>query len=232
MAKTPVVTRSNKYYKRSRISEKRFRQLVRLFAQDLAASDVAVLTGLQRKSVNTIYAKIRTRIAQACERESPFESGEVEVDESYFGARRVRGKRGRGAGGKTPVFGLLKRHGRVYTEIVPDYSKATLQAIIRGRVAVEVAILSDGWRGYNGLVDVGYAKHFRVDHGANQFALGNRHINGIESFWSFAKRRLQKFNGVPAHMFYLHLKECEWRFNNRKNDLYKELLKLLRTNPI
>jgi transposase-like protein len=232
MAITPLVTGQNRYYKRSRISEAKFRQLVRLFAQDLAASDVAVLTGLQRKSVNDIYFKIRTRIAQACERESPFESGEVEVDESYFGARRVRGKRGRGAGGKTPVFGLLKRNGRVYTEIVPDCSKATLQAIIRGRVAVEVAIHSDGWRGYNGLVDVGYAKHFRVDHGANEFALGNRHINGIESFWSFAKRRLQKFNGVPPHTFYLHLKECEWRFNNRQNDLYKELLKLLRNHPI
>ena len=231
------MTRQNRYYKRSRISEAKFRQLVRLFAQDLAASDVAVLTGLQRKSVNIIYFKIRTRIAQACERESPFESGEVEVDEvevdeSYFGARRVRGKRGRGAGGKTPVFGLLKRNGRVYTEIVPNCSKATLQAIIRGRVAPEVAIHSDGWRGYNGLVDVGYAKHFRVDHGANEFALGNRHINGIESFWSFSKRRLQKFNGVPAHTFYLHLKECEWRFNNRQNDLYKELLKMLRKHPI
>ena len=227
-----MVTRHNKYYKRSRISEGKFRQLARLFAQDLAASDVAQLTGLQRKTVNSIYFKIRVRIAQACERESPFVSGEVEVDESYFGARRVRGKRGRGAGGKTPVFGLLKRNGRVYTEIVPNCRKATLQAIIRGRVAPEVAIHSDGWRGYDGLVDVGYAKHLRVDHSANEFAAGSRHINGIESFWSFAKRRLQKFNGVPNHTFYLHLKECEWRFNNRHDNLYKQLLKLLRQNPI
>jgi len=227
-----MVTRQNKYYRRSRISEKKFRQLARLFAQDLAASDVAQLTGLQRKTVNSIYFKIRVRVAQACERESPFVSGEVEVDESYFGPRRVRGKRGRGASGKTPVFGLLKRNGRVYTEIVPNCRKATLQAIIRGRVAPEVAIHSDGWRGYDGLVDVGYAKHFRVDHSTNEFATGSRHINGIESFWSFAKRRLQKFNGVPNHTFYLHLKECEWRFNNRHDNLYKQLLNLLRQYPI
>ncbi len=116
--------------------------------------------------------------------------------------------------------------------VKPRCKLSLLQAIIRGRVAPEVAIHSDGWRGYNGLVDVGYAKHFRVDHSANEFALGSRHINGIESFWSFAKRRLQKFNGVPAHTFYLHLKECEWRFNNRQSDLYKELLKLLRIYPI
>jgi transposase-like protein len=203
-----------------------------LFAQDLPASDVAVLTGLQRKTVNSIFFKIRVRIAQACERQSPFSSGEVEVDESYFGARRVRGKRGRGASGKTPVFGLLKRNGCVYTEIVPNCSQAVLQKVIRGRVSPEVVIHSDGWRGYDGLVDVGYARHFRVEHGSNEFVCGSRHINGIESFWSFAKRRLQKFNGVPSHTFYLHLKECEWRFNNRHANLYQELLKLLRNNPI
>ena len=232
MAKTPCVARQNKYYRRSRISEKKFRQLAHCFAQDLCATNTAALTGLTTKTVNTIYLKIRSRIAQECERESPFASGEVEVDECYFGARRVRGKRGRGAAGKTPVFGLLKRQGKVYTEIVPDCRKATLQAIIRGRVSPEVAIHSDGWRGYDGLVDVGYARHFRVDHGANEFACGPRHINGIESFWSFAKRRLQKFNGVPHHTFYLHLKECEWRFNNRNANLYQELLKLLRQHPI
>jgi len=231
-----VVTRHHKYYKRSRISEAKFRQLVRLFAQDLAASDVAALTGLQRKTVNSIFFKIRTRIAQECERQSPLAQGEVEVDESYFGPRRVRGKRGRGAGHKTPVFGLLKRQGKVYTEIVPDCRKAMLQAmlqaIIRGRVALESVIHSDGWRGYDGLVDVGYAKHLRVEHGNNEFGFGTRHINGIESFWNFAKRRLQKFNGVPAHTFYLHLKECEWRFNRRNDNLYLELLKSLRENPI
>ena len=107
------VTGFNKYYRRSRISEKRFRQLACLFAFDLSASDTARLTGLTTKTVNSIYLKLRARIAQDCERESPFAGGEVEVDESYFGARRVRGKRGRGASGKTPVFGLLKRKGRV-----------------------------------------------------------------------------------------------------------------------
>ena len=69
---------------------------------------------------------------------------------------------------------------------------------------------ADGWRGYNGLVDVGYSKHFRVYHGDNEFANGNRHINGIESFWSYAKRRLIKFNGVSKRTFYLHLKETEF----------------------
>ena len=180
---------------------------------------------------NSLFSASTAFIAEECERVSPF-SGEVEVDECYFGARRVRGKRGRGASGKTPVFGLLKRSGKVYTEIVPDCSKATLQAIIRGRIAPETVIHSDGWRGYDGLVDVGYAKHYRVHHGKNEFARGTHHINGIESFWSFAKHRLQKFHGIAPQTFYLHLKECEWRFNMRHSNLYAELLQLLRKYPL
>ncbi len=199
---------------------------------DFNATDVAQLNGIRRKAVTLIFLKIRQRIAEECERASPF-SGEVEVDESYFGARRVRGKHGRGgASGKTPVFGLLKRHGKVYTEIVPDCSKATLQAIIRGRIKPDAVIHSDGWRGYDGLVDVGDAKHYRVHHGKNEFARGTHHINSIESFWSFAKHRLQKFHGIAPHTFYLHLKECEWRFNMRHSNLYAELLKLLNNHPL
>ncbi len=146
--------------------------------------------------------------------------------------RRVRGKRGRGAGGKTIVFGLLKRADCVYTEIVPNASKATLQAIIRGRIDPGSVVNTDGWRGYDGLVDLGIDKHFRVNHGNNEFVRGAHHVNGIESFWSFAKRRLAKFNGVPTKTFALHLKECEFRFNHRHANLSKAVLKLLIENPI
>jgi len=87
-------------------------------------------------------------------------------------------------------------------------------------------------RGYDGLVDIGFDKHFRVHHGNNEFASGERHLNGIESFWGFAKRCLAKFNGVPEHTFYLHLKETEFRFNLRRDNLYYAILKLLRSNPL
>jgi transposase len=226
------VQRLNRYYRRARIAEAKFRLLIWHFALDLHAADAAHLTGVSHRSVITIFGKIRQLIAEECERQSPFKTGEVEVDESYFGPHRVRGKRGRGAARLTIVFGLLKREGRVYTEIVPDCKKATLQAMIRGRVSADAVIHSDGWRGYDGPVDVGYAKHFRGHHGANEFANGESHINGIESFWSFAKRRLQKFNGVPAATFHLHLKESEWCFNHRHDNLYLELLKLLRQYPL
>ena len=93
-------------------------------------------------------------------------------------------------------------------------------------------IHSDGWRGYDGLVDIGFDRHFRVNHGSSEFTRGEHHINGIESFWSYAKRRLQKFNGISVTTFYLHLKETEFRFNHRRDNLYFELLSLLRLNPV
>jgi transposase-like protein len=223
------MTIKNKYVKRSKISEAKFRELVKLFSLDLASHNIAILTNLNRNTTNRYLYLLRKSIAEFCEQQSPF-SGEIEVDESYFGAKRIKGKRGRGASGKTPVFGILERGGKVYTEIVPDCAKATLQAIIRGKVSPESVIHSDSWRGYNGLVDIGYKKHFRVKHGVNEFVSGKSHINGIESFWSFAKRRLLKFHGIPKSTFYLHLKECEFRFNCRNENLYGLLLKLCRNN--
>lgn len=224
-------TGKNRYYRRSRISEWKFRRLIRAFAMDLTATDAAELTGLSLRSVNDIYLKIRRRIAGHCEAQSPFQ-GEVEIDESYFGPRRVRGKRGRGTGGKTIVFGVLKRGDHVYTQIVPDVKKNTLRKAIRGKVDLDTIIHSDGWPGYDGLVDVGYAKHLRVNHGDNEFANTRSHINGIESFWSYAKHRLARFHGVAGHTFHLHLKETEFRFNHRRDNLYLAVLKLLRKNPL
>jgi transposase-like protein len=221
----------NRYAIRARISEPRFRQIVRLFALDLDATQIAALSGLNRNTINRYLRGIRERIAEYCESKSPF-SGEIEVDESYFGARRIKGKRGRGAFGKTAVFGVFKRNGCVYTEIVPDCRKTTLQGIIRGRVTLDSVIYSDGWRGYNGLVDVGYGKHLRVNHGQDEFVRGKTHINGIEGFWGFAKSRLNRFRGMNKHTFYLHLKECEFRFNYRKQNLYHLILKLCRNRPL
>lgn len=91
------------------------------------------------------------------------------------------------------MFGILKRGGKVYTEIVPDCTRDTLIKIIRGKVGIESIIHSDSWHSYGGLVDMGYEKHFRVNHGNNEFALKSNHINGIESFWSYANAGLGSF---------------------------------------
>ncbi len=225
-----VMKTKNKYVNRSKISEAKFRQIVKLFSLDLNAVQIAEITGLNRNTVNRYLHGIRVRIAEYCETFSPF-CGEIEVDESYFGGKHS-GKRGRGAAGKTIVFGLLKRNEKVYTEIVPNVKAKTLQSVIRGRVSIDSVIHSDKWRGYDGLVDVGYEKHFRVDHGKGEFVCGHSHINGIEGFWGYSKTRLTKCRGVPNSHFYFHLKECEFRFNHRSDNLYLLLLKIIRENPL
>lgn len=206
--------------------------MLRLFAFDLEAAKVAALTGINRNTINQYFVAIRRRIARLCEHETPLR-GIIEVDESYFGPKRVKGKRGRGAGSKTIVFGIFKRNGRVYTEIVPDAEKRTLQGVIRGKVDIRSIIHSDGWRGYDGLVDLGYRKHHRVLHGEDVFALSRgRHINGIESFWGTAKTRLAKRRGIRKDLFYFHLKECEFRFNYRHENLYQKLLEIIKGDPL
>ena len=130
------------------------------------------------------------------------------------------------------MFGLLKRNGSVYTEIVPNAQKRTLLQVIRGRVAVLSVLHSDGWRGSDGLVDLGYGNTSGVRHDANVFATNRTHINGIESFWSSAKTRLARRRGIRPEYFYLHLKECEFRFNHRRDNLYRTLLRMTREDPL
>lgn len=224
----------NRYVVRSRVSEAVFRRFVRHVAADLTAVQIARLTGLNRNTVNRLLGCLRERMAQACELERPLR-GHVEVDESYFGPRRVKGKAGRGAGKKTIVFGICKRHGKVYTEVVEDCTKATILAVIRGRIDLRSVVHTDGFKSYDGLVDMGYKKHLRVDHARNEFSSRSvraNHINGIEGFWGYAKTRMARFRGMHSSTFYLHLKECEFRFNHRRQDMYHVLLKLCRENPL
>jgi transposase len=96
----------------------------------------------------------------------------------------------------------------------------------------ESVIYSDNWRGYNGLVDVVYGKRLGVDHGRNEFAKGKTHISGIEGFWGFAKARLARFRGMRKTTFYLHVKEYEFRFNSRGDNLYMTILKIVRMKPL
>jgi len=222
----------NKYYKRSRISEKKFRQIIKFFSIDLEAKKIAILTEVNIKTINKILFMVRKRIAELAEQESEFKSGEIEIDESFFGARRVRGKRGRGALGKTIVFGMKKRKGNVYTQIVKNCSAKELVPIIQRHTTPNTIVYSDEWKAYDGLVNFGYKKHYRVTHSKDVFANGRAHVNGIENFWGIAKTRLSKFRGMHKSTFYFHLKETEWRFNHRQDDLYMLLLKEFRRRPL
>jgi transposase len=223
----------NKYMNRSHISERQFRDIIRLFALDLDAAHIAKFTKISRNTINSILSRIRDRIVALAEKEADmFKTGEIEIDESYFGARRARGKRGRGAYGKTKVFGMIKRGNNVYTQVVKNCSAAELVPIIKRLAHNDCTIYSDEWKAYDGLVNVGYKQHYRVKHSDDDFANGRAHVNGIENFWGVAKTRLTRFRGIRSDRFYKHLKETEFRFNHRQDNLYLLLLSELRHIPI
>ena len=164
-----ILSMKNKYIYRSRISEKKFREILKYFAQDIEATKIANLTGISRISVNKILKNIRILMASECEKISKF-SGEIEIDESYFGSRRVRGKRGRGAANKTPVFGMLKRDGRVYAQIVKNYSASELIPILSQYSKLDSSTkYLDYSKAYDGLVDYANLAHCRVKHLKNKF---------------------------------------------------------------
>ena len=198
--------------RKSRLSQYKQGRLIEHFVAGTTARCARSLCGVNHKTAAYYFLRLRAVISFELEQEcDEVFAGEIEVDESYFGGKRKR-KRGRGAAGKAPVFGLLKRGGKVYTKIIPNASSATLYQIIERKVVPDSIVYSDCWRGYN-VLDVSEFKHFRINH-SKLFADRHNHINGIENFWNQAKRHLRKFNGVPKQHFGLFLKECEWRFNN------------------
>ena len=210
------------YVKHCKLTKNKQLELMKYFVAGSTGRTAADLVGIHRNTAVRFFHKLRDKIALKQQNRSEQFCGKIELEESYFGGNR-KGKRGRGATGKVAIFGLLKRGGKVYTQIILDAKSNTLMPIIRKKVEPDSIVYTDYWRGYNAL-DVSEFKHFRINHSA-LFAKKHNHINGIENFWNQAKRHMRKFNGIPKDHFNLFLKECEWRFNTGSP---KELLKDLK----
>ena len=199
------------------------RELIKHFVAGASARSAAELCGVNRNTAILYFHKLRELMAEKLVADAPdLMAGEIEVDESYFGGVR-KGKRGRGAAGKIPVFGLLKRGGRVYTLTIPNARSETPIPIIESKIQPDSIVYTDSFRAYD-VLDVSDFHHVRINH-SKLFAEDRNHINGIENFWNQAKRHLRRYNGIPKDHFHLYLKECEWRFNYRPTaNLLKTLL--------
>jgi transposase len=184
------------------------------------------MLGLNRNTTDRFYHLFREKIAMYQETQLKKMRGHIEIDESYFGSRHSHDPRGRSTKRKIPVIGLLKRNGKMYTQIIKDASETSIVPILERLIEKSKAnVYTDGWSTYDSLVWSGY-KHHRINH-SKEFARGHNHINGIESFWSYVKRKMRKHNGIARHKFYLYLKESEFRFNHRGEDLYPVLQKVV-----
>lgn len=192
--------------------------LIKLFELEVS---VLKMTEQIQLSYNTVYKAIQTiRYAILAHAEDAHNllDGEIELDESYFGGRR-KGNRGRGAAGKVPVFGILERNGQVRVTAVKDVSASTLIGLTVKTVRRGSIIYTDKFRSYNSLMCCGY-RHLKIDHN-QRFSSGKVYINGLEGFWSWAKERLIKHHGISKEKFPLYLKELEFRYNNRQNDIFE-----------
>jgi len=186
-------------------------RLLEFFVLEVTARSAANILGIHPNSAALFYRKIRQVIAFYLAQEAAeVFNGEVEIDESYFGGVR-KGKRGRGAAGKVVVFGMLKRHGKVFTVVVENTKTKTLMNEIARKIKPDSVVYSDAYHSYDAL-DVSEFHHYRINH-SDVFVDEKNHINGIENFWNQAKRVLRKYNGIEKKYFYLFLKECEFRLN-------------------
>lgn len=215
-----------------RITKRKQTSLLKSFVMDLGAQNAAELAGVSRNTANLYYRHWRELMYQAGRRAPRF-FGEVEMDQAEFGGRgdkRLRAllarykklfpyseymEKARVARKehKVLVFGILQRGGNVYVHIVKRMDARTLIPVVRLVVEDTATVYTDQWRGFSDLKLDGYT-HRNVNHSEEYVARDGSHINGIESFWSFAKRRIRKFNGIARTTLPLHLKECEFRYNH------------------
>ena len=197
--------------------------ILHYFALELSANKTADVLGFNYKTVHSRYMFFRRKIAEHLDSDFKKLRGELEVDETYFGGKR-KGKRGRGAFNKVVVLGILERNGKVYTAIVPDVSAETLMTEIRNKTEKGSVYYTDCFKSYKSLKR--YGKHRRINK-EHTYAKGRNHINGIEGFWSFAKERFHKYHGINKNNYYLYLKEMEFRFNNRNEDIFNKMFNII-----
>lgn len=204
------------YFGNLRIGYGKWLMLIKLFELEVSARKAGIQLGLSYPAVHKAFDTIRHSIThKLVDKEM---RGEIEADESYFGGKR-KGNRGRGAAGKTIVYGILERGGKVSVSVVRDVSAESLLNETMKKVRRGSIVYTDKWKGYDSLMFCGY-KHLNVNH-KYRFKLGKVYINGVEGFWSFAKERLIKHHGISRHKFLYYIKEMEWRYNNRDKNLFE-----------
>ena len=216
--------RKGSILERMKIPFNKFVLSLKLFELEIPVLKACKELELSYNTVHKLFMVIRVKIYKKSSEDNLLK-GEVEADESYFGGKK-KGKRGRGAKSKIPVFGILERKGKVKVEIVKDVKSETLLKETIRKVKRGSLIYTDKFRSYDGLVMYGF-RHERIDH-SKRFANGKVYINGIEGFWSYAKGKLLKFHGLSPKTFKYYLKELEFRYNNRNENLFDKIVEAIR----
>lgn len=173
-------------------------------------------TGVTYKCAYRMGQQIRILMAKA----DGFEmlQGHIEADETYVGGYRP-GKRGRGAGGKTIVMGMVEREGRMITEVIPNVKRDTLKGVVNRNVKPGSIVSTDELMSYGLLEGDGYV-HGTVKHGVKEYARYDQqndvthHTNSVEGFWRLFKNSIKS---THIHVSDKHMQKYLGEFTFRAN---------------
>jgi len=219
----------NRYAKNARISERKFKDMLRCFCLDIEANKAAVLARANRNTINRYYQMFRYRIADFCEAEFV---GKKAIWPTWTAIHEID-KDARQSIPKNQAFGIICHNHKVYAAELTSNPLVQMSSPPQGG-ADEDSVVYDHIQHFDGILDFDRKCFLRICVGRDQAdkARLNHQKNSAELFWRFVKNRLFKFNGVSKTTLYYHIKECEFRYNNRNKNLYRFMLKMLRTNPL
>ncbi|WP_315821153.1 hypothetical protein [Paraflavitalea speifideaquila] len=223
----------NKYLKGAHLSERKVRELLKLFCEDLTATQIANISGISRITVNAYFKLIRTHIARFCEEKNPlrYQNGNVAFLPIDHGIPHPA--ESNGLSGKKPFYGIFKKEEHIYTDKMPGIETSWLYDWLKGRVEADEDLLQKHHLYvYNGIADFNNVRLLRLQGGLNGAARGRSHVDEIDLFWGMLKARLVKFRGLNGNTLYLHVKETEFRYNFRDADLFELLLDILNKQPL
>ncbi len=215
------------------LSRNIWRKVIHWFVLEHSVEDIQEQTNVSKYLILKVLLILRKIMIGDI---PPVFSGIVEADETYLGGqmknrrlsvRRKLGKNRRGFGTiKQPVFGILCRSGKVWAELIDNTEAIDLQPIIQKKVKPGSTIYSDTWRGYTGIAAKGYV-HRLVEHRKEYVSQQGNHINGLEGFWGYLKRKLQAKGGIRKSRLHLYLAEYVWRYNHRNLNVKEQTRYLL-----
>lgn len=223
----------NKYLKGAHLSERKVRELMKLFCEDLTATQIANITGISRITVNAYFKLIRTHIARFCEEKNPchYNNGTLSFIPLENGTTQVDGHHEQPR--KKSLYGIFRKDDLIYTDKMHHIDPVWLYDWLKGRIEAPVETLEKHrLHIYKGIADFNTVKLHRVNGQNVVYTKGKSQIDEIDLFWGMLKSRLVKFRGLNGSTLYLHVKETEFRYNYRQTDIYDMLLDILHQQPL
>ena len=208
----------NRYLKNARIPEKKVREMLNLFCEDLTATQIANISGVSRITANAYLKLIRKQIAQYCEEHDPYHH--VQTGQHIANSN------------ENNFYGIFKSRQGISTKNISNVDGSFLNNWVRGRINVEQSLLEQyNLHIFDAIADFSRTKLYRVKSNL-QFVKGKSKIDEIDLFWGILKSRIVKFRGLNVGTTYLHVKESEFRYNNRNTDLFALIHSLIQNRPL